>query len=475
MKRLLSHTILVSTGLLASACTVGPDYVRPAIAVPKSYKEAPPGWRIAQPADRTQRGPWWKMFHDPDLDRLEDQAGRANQSIIAADAHYRQALAVVDQNVASLFPIVSARAYGQRLANPAIGVPLPPQTFRSASVSASWVPDLWGAVRRSIEEARANAESSADTLGAAMLSLQATLATDYFALRIADEQQRLLQDAVRADRQLLQIARHRYRSGVAGRIEVVLAQSQLEQAGTQAIDVGIQRAQLEHAIAVLTGKAPAEFAIAPRPTIPAPPPIPLEVPGALLQRRPDVASAERLAAAANAQIGVAQAAFYPTVTLSARGGYRAPSTLNLFAIPARFWALGPALAATIFDGGARSAVKQQAIDSYEAAVATYRQTVLSALQNVEDALVAQRVLQEEAVMERAAVDDAVDAVRMTTNQYRGGTAGYLDVLTARTTMVANRITALNIRGRQLAASVELVAALGGDWRRPADKPGSPQP
>ncbi len=475
MKRLLVHGIIASTGLLASACTVGPDYVRPTITVPKVYKEAPPGWRIAQPADRGQRGPWWKMFHDPELDRLEEDAARENQSIIAADAHYRQALAVVDQNVASLFPIVSARAYGQRLANPAIGVPLPPQTYRSASVSASWVPDLWGAARRSIEAARANAESSADTSDAAMLSLQATLATDYFALRIADGQQRLLHDAVRADRRLLQIARHRYRSGVAGRIEVVQAQGQLDQARTQAVDIGIQRAQLEHAIAVLTGKAPAVFAIAPRPTIPAPPPIPLEIPGALLQRRPDVASAERLAAAANAQIGIAQAAFFPTVTLSARGGYRAPGTLNLFAIPARFWALGPALAATIFDGGVRSAVKQQAIDNYQAAVATYRQTVLSALQNVEDALVAQRVLREEAVMERAAVDDAVDAVRMTTNQYRGGTAGYLDVLTSRTAMLANRMTALNIHGRRLAASVALVAALGGDWNRAADQPESQQP
>ncbi len=475
MRRLLSSTILLSTGLLASACTVGPDYVRPAVAVPKAYKEAPPGWIPARPADRAQRGPWWQLFHDPDLDRLEAQAIRANPGIIAADAHYRQALAVVDQNVASLFPVVSLRAYEQRLTNPAVGVPLPPRTYRSASISASWVPDLWGAIRRSIEEARANAASSADTLGAAMLSLQATLATDYFALRIADQQRRLLDESVRADQRALAIVRNRYRGGVAARTDVAQAQAQLAEASTQAIDIGIQRAQLEHAIAVLTGNAPALFAIAPRGTIPAPPRIPPEIPASLLQRRPDVASAERLAAAANAQIGVAQSAFFPTVTLSARGGYRAANSMPLFAIPGRFWALGPYLAQTIFDGGARNALKQQAIAGYDAAVATYRQTVLTALQNVEDALVALRVLQQESIMENAAVDDAEDTVRMTANQYRGGTTGYLNVISARTTMLADRAAALNIRGRRLAASVALIAALGGDWSRPADTPGSRQP
>lgn len=465
MKRLPSLGVIVSAGMIASACTVGPDYVRPAIPLPATYREAK-GWAPAQPADRAARGPWWQMFHDPYLNRLEERAIGANQNVIAAEAHYRQALAVVDQNVASLFPVIGARTYTRRLANPAIGVPLSPQTFRSVAVSASWVPDFWGGVRRGIEAARANAESSSDAVGAAVLSLQTTLAMDYFALRVADEQQRLLDDIARADERALLRTENRYRGGVAARTDVALAQAVADGARAQAVDVVILRAQMEHAIAVLIGKAPSGLAIPRRRFTLAPPPVPLEVPASLIQRRPDVAGAERLAAAANAQIGVAQAARFPTVTLLAIGGYRANSTVNLFSAPARYWALGPNLAQIIFDGGALLAIKHEAVANYDAAAATYRQSVLTALQNVEDALVAVRVLRQEAEVEKAAVDSAADALRSTVNQYHGGTVSDLNVVLAQTTELSDRVTALNVRGRQLAASVQLIAALGGDWNQP---------
>jgi NodT family efflux transporter outer membrane factor (OMF) lipoprotein len=457
-----------------AACAVGPDYRRPELALPKAYKEAP-DWAPAQPADDAPRGPWWQRFGVAELDELERQAAGANQDVIVAEARYRQAVAVTEQAQAGLFPTLSAGASVTRSANAVSGLAAPAATVKAASLSASWVPDLWGSVRRSIEEQRANELSSAATLGNAVLSLQSTLAADYFALRVDDEQQRLLEEAVLAYEKSLDLTESRYRGGVAARTDVVQAQALLEATRAQAIDVGIVRAQMEHAIAVLLGKAPTDFSLPRRSFDLNVPAVPARLPASLLERRPDVASAERLAAAANAQIGIAQAAYFPTLTLSATGGYRAPSGADLFSLPYRYWSLGPSLAETLFDAGARSAVKRQALANYDAAAATYRKTVLAALQNVEDELVALRLLNQETSVEEAAVRAAEEALRLTVNQYKAGTVSYLNVITAQTTALTDEQTALAIRGRQLAATVQLIAALGGDWRGIDAPPPAPAP
>jgi len=452
----------LAAALLLAACAVGPDYVRPDTKMPAAFVESP-DWQRAQPADAAPRGPWWTSFGDPDLNRLQEQAAQANQNLAVAEAHYRQAQAAVDQARAGLFPTLSASAGLTRSANGTNGLKLPPQTLHVASVSASWVPDLWGSVRRSLESADANAAASAATLANAVLSLQSELATDYFTLRVADEQQRLLEEAVQAYQHSLDLTLSRYRGGVAAQSDVVQARAQLEATKAQAIDVGITRGQMEHAIAVLLGQTPEAFTVPRRSFLLVVPAVPAQLPAALLQRRPDVAAAERLAAAANAQIGVAQAAFFPSLTLAASGGYRAPSGADLLTAPYRFWSLGPTLAETLFDAGARSAAKRAAIANYDASAASYRQSVLAALQNVEDELLALRLLAQESAVEDAAVAAAEENLRLTTNQYKAGTVSYLNVIIAQTTALTDHVTALNIHSRQLAATVQLFAALGGDW------------
>jgi NodT family efflux transporter outer membrane factor (OMF) lipoprotein len=473
MKPRLNRWSALAACAALGACAVGPDYVRPDVAVPAHFKEAP-DWKPAQPADAAARGPWWKIFADDDLDRLQQQAAQANQDVVVAEAHYRAAAAQVDAARASFFPTVGVSAGVTRSANATTGTTTAPYTVHSAAVTASWVPDLWGEVRRGLEQAKANEAASAGDLGAAVLSLQSTLATDYFALRVADEQQRLLEEAVDAYQKSLDLTQSRYRGGVAALTDVVQAQAQLEATRAQAIDVGITRGQMEHAIAVLLGKAPAEFSIARRHAfIDHIPEVPAQMPASLLERRPDVASAERLAAAANAQIGIAQAAYFPSLTLSATGGYRAPSGADLFSLPYRYWTLGPSLAETIFDAGARSAAKQEAIANFDAAAATYRKSVLTALQNVEDQLLALHLLLQESRVEDAAVQAAEENLRLTNNQYKAGTVSYLNVIVAQTTALTDHISALDIRGRQLAATVQLIAGLGGDWQSaapPADAP-----
>ncbi len=466
---LLLSPLSALLGAALAACAVGPDYQRPVVGAPAAFKEDG-DWQQAQPADTAERGPWWKSFGDPDLDRLQDEATHANQDLAIAEAHYRAALAAVDQSRAALFPTVSASAGLSRSANATNGLKLPPATLDLVSVSASWVPDLWGGIRRGLEAAKANAQANQADLGNAVLSLQSTLAIDYFSLRVADEQQRLLEEAVQAYQHSLDLTQSRYRGGVAARTDVAQAQAQLEATKAQAIDAGIIRGQMEHAIAVLLGKTPEEFSLAPRPFVLTAPTVPPQLPASLLQRRPDVAAAERLAAAANAQIGVAQAAYFPTLTLSATGGYRAPSGAQLLTVPYRYWSLGPTLAQTLFDAGARGAVKEQAIANYDAAVATYRKTVLGALQNVEDQLLALRLLGQEAAVQDAAVQAAEETLRLTTNQYKAGTVSYLNVIVAQTTALTDHITVLNIRSRQLAATAQLFAGLGGDWRNADDVP-----
>ncbi len=451
--------------LLLAACAVGPDYVRPALQLPAGFKEDP-DWKPAQPSDGRISAPWWQTFNDQDLDALVDQVAAANQDVRVAEANYRQATALARQAFAGLFPVISLNASSVRTQG-ASGTTASrsarPTTFDSVTLGTSWEADLWGGLRRSLEQTQASAQASASELAATTLSLQGQLAADYLSLRVADEQRRLLEDAVDAYEKSLQLTESRYRAGVAARSDVTQAQAQLEATRAQAIDARISRAQLEHAIAVLSGKAPADLSIVVRPYQLQFPAVPALLPSALLERRPDVAAAERRAAAANAQIGVATAAFFPTVTLSATGGYSAPSGASLFSVPFRVWSLGPALAEKLFDAGARSAARDQAVAGWDAATATYRKTVLAALQNVEDSLASLRILAQEAVVEAAAVKAAQESLALTISQYKGGTVSYLNVITAQTTELSSRQNALAIDGRRAAATVQLIQALGGGW------------
>jgi len=459
-----SATGLVAALLLAG-CAVGPDYVRPDMQLPPGFKEDP-DWKPAQPSDGTTPAPWWTTFNDGDLDALATQVAVANQDVRVAEANYRESVALARQAFAGLFPVLSVDASITR-SKGATGTTasrsIRPATFDSVTLGASWEVDLWGGLRRSLEAAQATARASQSDLAATTLSLQGQLVADYLSLRVADEQRRLLEDAVDAYEKSLELTESRYRAGVAARSDVSQARAQLEATRAQSIDVRISRAQLEHAIAVLVGKPPADFSIAPRPYQLQFPVVPALLPATLLERRPDVAAAERRAAAANAKIGVAQAAFFPTLTLSATGGFSAPSGASLFSVPFRVWSLGPALAEKLFDAGARSAAREQAVAGWDAATATYRKTVLSALQNVEDSLAALRILAQEAVVEAAAVKAAQESLASTISQYKGGTVSYLNVITAQTTELSSRQNALAIDGRRAAATVQLIQALGGGW------------
>jgi NodT family efflux transporter outer membrane factor (OMF) lipoprotein len=460
--------------VLAAGCMVGPDYVRPSVRVPVSYKEAGP-WRPAAPMDQIPRGDWWKVYGDPELDALEAQVSISNQNVQAAAAQLRESQTLVQQARAGLFPSLSGSASVVRSESTVGGgqVPVsvggPTVTTHNFSLSLPWEIDLWGRMRRQVEASQATAEASAADLESARLSAQATLAEDYFLLRIADAQKRLLDRTVAAYQRALQITRNRYAAGVVSKVDVFQAETQLKTTQAQAIDVGVQRAQLEHAIAVLIGRPPADFAVSAEEAPPAVPKIPAGVPSQLLERRPDIASAERQVAAANAQIGVAEAAFFPSLTLSASGGYQGSSFSNVLSAGNRFWSIGPALAGTLFDAGLRRAQTAQAIAAYDATVANYRQTVLTGFQEVEDNLAAQRILAREAGAQQAAVAAARRSVELSLNQYKAGTIDYLNVVTAQATQLSNEQAAVNLEGRRLAASVGLIKALGGGWQAPTGK------
>ena len=457
--------ILLLLAALAG-CAVGPDYVRPKVEAPAQYKELE-GWRAAAPNDAAPKGEWWTLFADAELDRLVARVDISNQNIRIAEARLRQARAASDQARAALFPALNANGSATRTKSPSL--PNAPSFATgavnnfSASLNASWEPDFWGGVRRSVEAGEAGFQASAADLENARLSARATLAQNYFALRVADATRATLEETVAAFDRTLKLTQNRYAAGVAARVDVVQAEVQLKSAQAQLIDIGVQRAQLEHAIALQLGLAPADFALAPAPLAARMPGIPVGLPSELLERRPDVAAAERRAAAANANIGVAQAAFFPTVTLSASGGSRTTSLAELFTAPTRFWSLGAALAQPLFDAGLRSAQKAQAVATYDEQVATYRQTVLAGFQEVEDNLAALRVLEEEATLQDEVVQAARQAVELTTNQYQAGVVSYLNVINAQATLLANQRTAASILGRRLTASVDLIKALGGGW------------
>jgi NodT family efflux transporter outer membrane factor (OMF) lipoprotein len=444
-------------GVLA-ACAVGPNYHRPKFDAAPNYKEAG-DWKPSEPADVLSRGPWWEIFKDDALNQLEVRIDISNENVKAAAAAYDQARALVAQARAGFWPTVGVNA-GRARGSTDGG---PTRTLDSAGVSASWDLDIWGQIRRNTESNRASAQSSAAALAAARLSAQAALATDYFELRAQDQLQKLLDDTVVAEELSLKITESRYRFGVAARADVVSAETQLLSSQAQQVNAKIQRGILEHAIAVLIGQQPASFTLAPTSMREDVPTVPAGVPSTLLERRPDVAEAERKVAAANAQIGVAVSAFFPSLTLAGSDNYTGPAWSRLIEVPNRIWSLGPQLAETLIDGGLRRAQVAQARAAYDASVDNYRQTVLSGFQQVEDQIVTLRVLEKEAVIEDATVAAAREAEKLTLNQYKAGTVPYSSVITAQTTRLSAEETALSVLSTRLQASVALIEAVGGGW------------
>jgi NodT family efflux transporter outer membrane factor (OMF) lipoprotein len=450
--------------LFVAACTVGPDYKRPSAWAPAIYKEWP-GWKVAQPKDEVLRGAWWELFQDPRLNALAELVDISNQTLAAAEAQVRQARAVVQAARASYFPTLSVGADVTRARTSANSGTGPSTTLSQYNLpmDASWELDLWGRVRRNVESQRANAQASVADLESLRLSAQATLAQSYFALRVQDTQRQLLEATVATYQRSLAIVQNRYAVGVASRADVAQAETQLKSTQAQLVDVGVQRAQLEHAIAVLIGAPVSTFSIPFEPLTVSLPAIPVGVPSELLERRPDIAGAERRVAAANAQIGVAEAAFYPSVTLSGTLGLVSTAFGDWFSLPSRVWALGAAISETVFDGGLRKAVTEEARAAYDATVASYRQSVLTAFQDVEDNLAALRILEDEARVQDEAVHAARQALTVVLNQYQAGTLSYLDVVVTQTTALANERAAVDIYGRRMTAAVLLIKALGGGW------------
>lgn len=458
--------------ILLTACVVGPDYHRPPVAVPTAYKETrAKDWCVAKPADLNDRGQWWETFHEPTLNSLESQLNISNQNIAAAQAQYKQARALVDQARAAYFPTLSASAtlVRQKTVMPAsvtasgLNSVNGPATTHTAGLDASWEPDIWGSTHRSVEANIAAAQSSAAQLAATRLSAQASLAQYYFELRGVDSDKQLLDATVKGDQKILQLTQDRYKHGVAALSDVVQARSQLENAQALAINVGINRAQYEHAIAVLIGKTPAELSLPNKPFFGTPPTIPPQLPSQLLERRPDIAAAERTMAQANAQIGVAIAAYYPNLSFAPTAYVQNNGYNNWFSMPLLSWAVGPTLAETLFDGGLRSANTAAARANYEATVAQYRQTVLAAFQDVEDNLASLRVLKSQAVVQNAAASDAKLALQLEINQYKAGTVAYSDVLTSQINAYNAEKSAVDVTTLRMTSTVGLIKALGGGW------------
>ena len=466
---------IFTMAVLAACAPLGPNYQRPqplsATTTGGTARELPPQYKetsalanaLLKPASTTpiSATDWWKPFADPKLDALMVQVAQGNQNVAQAEAKYRQATATTQQAQAARFPTLGTNASATRSSQAANGVRSTSQSL-SAGLSASWELDLWGRVRRSIESGDASAAASAADLAATTLSLQAQLATNYGALRALDVQRGLLEDSVAAYQRSLQLTKNRYEAGVVAKYDVAQAQSQLLSSQAQLIDTGAQRATLEHAIAVLTGRLPSELTIARVESYPLTlPTVAASVPSELLQRRPDIAAAERRMAAANAQIGIAVAAYYPTISLSGSLGQRGTTLADLLSLPNRFWSVGPALALSLFDGGARDATRTQAQASYDQTVAAYRQTILGAIQNVEDNLATLRVLAEELAVQQQAVLAAQEVSSITLNQYKAGTVSFLNVAAAQTAEYSARRTVLALRSQLFAASVALITALGG--------------
>jgi NodT family efflux transporter outer membrane factor (OMF) lipoprotein len=461
--------------LMITACSIGPQYQRPEVRVPAAYKESPPisfkaadGWKAARPSDDLSRGQWWEVFQDPELNALEGQVDISNQTLAVAEAQLRGARAAIGVARAALFPTVTGTAsvIGARQSLNRPGASNPSSATRAdylLTADTSYEIDVWGRIRHNIEASISSAQTSAADLETARLSIHTELAVDYFALRGLDAQRQLLDFTITAFERALELTTNRYNAGVASQVEVLQARTQLENTRAQAIEVGVQRAQFEHAIAILLGKPPADFSIPQAPLTLLPPAIPIGLPSELLERRPDIASAERDVAAANAQIGIAQAAFYPTVTLRSIVGLESSSLTNLFSWPSALWSFGASVVEIAFDGGRRQALTEQARAAYDATVATYRQTVLTAFQGVEDALSTLRILEEEAEQQAKAVQAAEAALLLAINRYKGGITTYLEVVVVQSAALTAERVALDLLTRRMTATVLLIKALGGMW------------
>jgi NodT family efflux transporter outer membrane factor (OMF) lipoprotein len=488
---------LTAIGLVLAGCAVGPNYSRPSVTTPQAFKEAD-GWTQAQPSDAIDKDNWWTVFNDPVLNDLEGKVAVSNQNLIAAEAAYRESVALLDQQRATLFPTVSATGSATRTKSAASGLSTGTTTIPttgtgssttgstttsttgtavttpvnsagrttneySARLGASWDVDVWGRIRRSIESARDTAQASKADIANAKLSAQILLAADYFQLRATDEQKRLIDLSVKAYADTLRIVQNRYQVGTAARSDVLTAQTGMKSAQASAVDLLKQRAQYEHAIAVLAGEAPADLTLTQTTWNLAVPPVPVGVPSTLLERRPDIAAAERTMAAANAQIGVNIAGYFPDLSLSASDGFAATALSSLFSAANNSWSLGANLAQTVFDAGATSARVRQARATYDADVANYRQTVLNAFQQVEDNIAALRVLEAEYDLDKAASDEADEAEMIVDNQYQAGQVDFTTVVVAQNTALTARRTAIQTASSRLVAEIDLISALGGGW------------
>src|ERR1043166_1298307 len=457
--------VLAFLALTLMACSVGPNYVRPTMNVPAGFKEMD-GWKVAQPQDNTLRGPWWEMFGDPELNALESQVEISNQNIAAAEAAFRQARTLVQQARAQYLPPVTV-GFGVTNSSRSTTTSGSSSNRRTTTtqytlpIDVSWEIDVWGRVRRLVESESAGAQASAADLATTALSTHAELAQDYFELRALDAEKQLLDQTVADYQKSLELTQNRYAAGVVSRGDVLQAETLLKTAQAQAIDLGVQRAQLEHAIALLVGKSPVEITVSVTPLTAPPPDIPVGVPSELLERRPDIAGAERRVAAANAQIGVAEAAYFPALSLTASGGFNSTDISKLVSGPSRFWSVGPSLSQVVFDGGLRRAQTEEARALYDSSIALYRETVLTGFTEVEDNLAALRILESEAQVQNEAVKSAQQTVTVVSNQYKAGVGNYLDVIVVQTAALNNQRTAISLLGNRLNASVLLIKALGG--------------
>jgi NodT family efflux transporter outer membrane factor (OMF) lipoprotein len=477
VNRQIAYAIVGSVSLLLGGCMVGPKYVKPTVPMAPAFKEQVPdsykqsdGWKPAQPSDQALRGNWWEVFGDPQLNALEEQLTASNQDLKVAEARFRQARAMIRFNRSEEFPTISTSPSIVNERDSANQPYFPPSLANNGTgaftlpFDLSYEVDLWGRVRRTVSASREEAQATAADLQTANLSLHAELAVDYFELRSADDQRQLLDNTVAAYTDALKLTQNRFEGGAAPKSDVAQAQTQLDGARVQDTDITVTRAQFEHAIATLIGKPPAEFSITPAPsTVMELPVIPVGLPAALLERRPDIAAGERRVAEANDQIGIARAAFFPSLVLGATGGFTGTSITNWLSWPSRMWAVGPQLSQTIFDAGRRRAVSEGATANYDGTVASYRQTTLTAFQEVEDNLAALSILEKESQQQKEATTSAEESLQLFTNRYQGGVDNYLQVITAQTVLLTNQRNDIDIERRRMDASVLLVKAIGGGW------------
>jgi NodT family efflux transporter outer membrane factor (OMF) lipoprotein len=460
--------VLVLSLLVVTGCSVGPKYRQPSVPMTPAYKETGT-WRQAQPNDQHLGGNWWEIFNDPMLNGLEAQVNVSNQNLKAAEAVFRQARAIFKYDRADKFPTVTAGASGSRSRTSANR---PPRTSIFNGITStdfvlpfdlSYQIDAWGRVRHMVESAGEQAQASAADVATISLSMHADLALDYFQARSLDAEEQLLNRTVIEYQKALELTQDRFHGGIATILDVQQAQTQLDTTRAQAIDVGVLRAQYEHAVAVLIGKPPADFTLPPMPLSSVPPAVPVGLPSELLQRRPDIAAAERRVASANAQIGVARSAYYPNLTLGASGGFESNVITTLVSGPSILWSAGSSAVMTVFDGGRRRALNDQAQAAYDQVVADYRQTTLTGFQQVEDSVAALRILEQEARVQANATTAAEQALQTSITRYQGGVTTYLEVITSQNAALTNEVTSVNILGRRMANTVLLIQALGGGW------------